>query len=244
MSDPINSASRILQLLEKTPKTPVNTIALDVWAEVFSIEEGKQATRAHKVSNCLYLTNIEISVIRKQLAQTNFPEKIYLPPVSNLEEAFSAFLLPHGWANTIQYLTDNTITALTYWAAILPNEENLIGGDELEELSKLLSELEVLTMESKLPISLLDLINHQIELIRKAIQNYPISGAKGLRSAAISVYGELLIFKEEINSHPSEETSKFRVIWDKLLKTIDNAETIDKGISLSLKAIEFFNKIT
>ena len=113
------------------------------------------------------------------------------------------------------------------------------------DLTNLLNELEELLVDSTLPLRLTETIKHQILIIRKAIEKYPIVGIKALKQVTATVFGEMTLVKHELGEiQSSEATGKLKKVWELLLATIDTGEKVDKAISLAYKAIEFFNKVT
>jgi len=242
MTSRINSASRINNIITKALERAPNEQAIDAWAKTFNIVEDRVAIKSNKITFYLQLLHQEVSITRKLLEQTTLSENLYIHALSNLEDAFSAHLLMQNWSVPLQYLNPATLTSLSYWVDILPDEEKAISEPDLEEIIKLLDELELLLEDSKLPESLIIIIKHLTGLMRDAINKYPIAGAKALRSAVTTCYGELVLVKEELQNNPSEETSKLKKILDKFTMVVDSAEKVERLIGMATKLVEFFSK--
>ncbi|TRV71204.1 MAG: hypothetical protein EWV52_14090 [Microcystis panniformis Mp_MB_F_20051200_S6D] len=239
MSEKINSPSRINQIIAKAPQFSPNESTFEVWAKIFNIVEDRPTIKSTKVTYYLQLLQQEVLITREHLKKTNIPQIRYSAALSDLEEAFSPHWLTQPWNLVLQYLNTATVVSLGWVEDSLPSEENDVTESELEEVSNLINELELSLEDSKLPTSLILVIKNLIYLMREAIDRYPISGARALRSAMTNCYGELVLVKEELNKNPSDETSKLKKVWDKFTSVVENAGKVDSAISIGKKILEF-----
>jgi hypothetical protein len=245
MKDKINSATRLFKIFNEASNIGANFQIIQVWAQVFDVSDNKKSLKALKVSSYLNELSLETQLLREKLKESELPEIEYGLELDNIEEAISPLNFQSSWSSSGQYLTEGTLTSLKYWGYMLPTEQAFIPESHLTELLSLLDELEAMSIDSTFPLKLKETIKHQIQIIREAIAKYPIVGIKALRQAASSVYGEMTLVKDELaNDQNKETTSKLKKIWELLLTTLDTGEKIDKAISLTSKAIEFFNKIS
>lgn len=231
-----NSASRLKSLLSKTLDESDTTQVIEVWARLFGIVEDSQNKKAALVSERLRWMYHETENISKQMHATGYSDHLYSSAVANIEHALSAMILPGQWNQAKQYLKRETILALDFCSEILPDEESQISDEDIESIRNLTNELRELLLASELPPRLIDLIQHHIDLINRALDGYPISGAKTLREAARTGLGELIEIKDVVEaSRTSPEISKLGEAWKKVNAVADAALKLEKISQLGQK---------
>jgi hypothetical protein len=225
----INSASRIAALLQSIPSYADTTQTLEVWANLFSITEPNPNRKSGSVAERLNAVYRELEIVRNQMRHANYSEKLYEPAITKIEHALSTMLLPHTWSQARQYITPETLIALDFCGEILPDEEEQIAPEDLVEISARLDELTNLLFDSQLPARLKALIEHHVNLIRRALAEYPICGAKALRQVARTALGELVEVKETVKEHrDTPEVSKLGAVWKKVNQVADVALKAEK----------------
>lgn len=236
MAKNINSASRLHSILTQVTGSSPNATALVTWSSVFQINEGGDVKKAMLVSERLRWLHQELDILRSQMLNANISEKLYIAAFNNIEHSISPLLLPTTWNNGVQYLKPENLLALEFCSEILPDEENLIDAETLEEIRAMVQELEVMLETSVLPESLISLIRHHIKLIYCALDQYPIIGATALREAARTALGELVEAREIIKENSqAEEVSKLGSLWGKVNNAADIALKADKLSQLASK---------
>lgn len=237
MPQNINSASRLVALLRNIPGYPDNTQTLEVWAKLFEVNEENPNKKSGVVAERLNAMYRELEVVREQMANANYSEKLYSPAIAKVEQALSMMLLPSTWNLARQYLTPETVIALEFCSEILPDEEAQISSEELAEINTRIEELSALLSDSQLPTRLRALIEHHISLIRRALAEYPITGAKALREAARTALGEMIEEKESVESNcDAPEIIKLGALWKKVNEAADIALKAEKLAQLGQKA--------
>lgn len=232
-----NSASRILHLLKSIPTHPDNTQTLSAWATLFEVQEPNAHRQSRVVVDRLAAINRELELVRTGMAKAAFSESLYANTLGAYEAAFSPLQLPQTWNNVRQYLSSENQLALQFCSEILPDEESDIPQDELESINRIIEEIQSLLIDSKLPARLQALVAHHVELIRQALSEYPISGAKALREAARSGLGELVEVRDAVVEHrESKEIGKLGQAWKRLNQAADHAIKLDKLIQVGEKA--------
>jgi hypothetical protein len=233
----INSASRLVALLRGIPSHPDNTQTLEVWARLFGVSEQNQNRKSGSVAQRLSAMYRELEVVRDQMQKANYSETLYAPAISRVEHALSTMLLPSTWNQARQYLTPETFVALEFCSEILPDEEALVSSDELDEISARVEELQSSLTDSQLPARLRALVEHHISLIREALAEYPIAGAKALREVARTALGELVEVKDTVKSNrDAPAINKLGALWRKVNEAADVALKADKLAQLGQKA--------
>jgi hypothetical protein len=233
----VNSASRIVALLRRIPSHRDDTQTLEVWAKLFGINEENPNKKSAAVAELLAAVYRELELVRVQMREANFSEELYSGAVSKVEQALSTMLLPSAWSQPRQYLTPETLGAIAFCSEILPDEESLIAPDELAAISAQVDELESSLADSNLPPRLRALVKHHIEMIRRALAEYPISGVKVLREATQTAFGEIVEVRETIKANRgAPEIKKLDDVWKRVNQAADAAIKAGKVVELGQKA--------
>lgn len=240
-----NSASRLYAFLKSLPGHAENTQILSAWASALQIEEPDTSRQARLVSERLAALSKELDLIREGMRHGDFSSHLYTKALAAFDAAFSPMYLSSNWNHVRQQLKPEHMLALQFCAEILPDEEDEIPQADLDEITSLLAELEELAANSdELPVQLRRLIENQVTEIRIALASYEIAGAKVLREAVRSSYGELVEAKDVIAEHKnSPEISKLAEVWRKVNLAADTALKIDGVVQVGHKAWLFIESV-
>lgn len=240
----INSASRLHSILARASGMADNATVLTVWSEAFQIEEPNDARKALRVSERLGWLHQELEILRNQMQGAEFSEELYASPLNRIEQSISTLLLQSNWASCKQYLSADTLLALAFCIEILPDEEGQINEADIDAIRSLVRELSEHLSSSTLPDSLKALIQHHIELIERAVAQYPIVGAKALREAARTALGEIIEAKDSIKENQgADEINKLGTVWKKINEVVDFAIKSDKIAQIGQKAWAFLEHL-
>lgn len=233
----INSANRLNALLTKAIQFPDNGTIVDVWAEIFEINETNVHKKSILVSDRIGCVYRELEIAKALMQSTTFSAELYSGAFTKIEHAVSTLILNSSWNNIKQYLDPTTLNALAFCIEILPDEENEISLDDLNDIKEKVQELHNSLDSSELPPRLYKLIKHHVNLIERAISEYPISGAKAFREVAYTGLGELIEVKEDIQKNKDDpQISKLSAIWKKVNEVTDMAIKADSLAQLGQKA--------
>ena len=234
----INSAYRIHKIISSTTNQPPNSPTLGVWAIAFDIKESSGTKIGLKVAQRLDYLLYELTLMKNQLMKSDIEEDTYTSEIQHIELAIDPVYFNSTWNSVTQYLTPVTIKSLLIFSQSLPNEEIEITSDEINELFARLSELENFLENSTLPDRLIQLINNHIYLIREALYEYPIAGAKALIEARRAAYGEIIEVKDELKENKSApEIKKHFEILKHFSNIADGAIRIEGVIAIGKKAV-------
>lgn len=233
----INSASRLLRILEQHTSHADSVQTLAAWAALLGVNEQNQHRRAVAVGELVHAMNRELHYASVGLAHANFSPHLYKSAFSRIENALSPMLFPATWNQVRQYLTPDVLTALAFCTEILPNEEAEISTDELSSIRNKLDELRETLQDTSMPPRLRSLIQHHVELIEKALFEYPIVGAIALREAGRTALGEMIEAKDEIVSSKGDASvSKLESTWKAVNEAADIALKAEGIAQLGQKA--------
>lgn len=224
-----NSAFRLHSFVTTLPHHADNVQVLAAWAKAFAVDGIEPHRQARLVTEQLSLLANEIDLVRQGMVQANFSQHLYGASLSALESALSPMQLPTTWNNLRQYFKPEHLLSLQYCSEILPHEEDEISKEDLEAIQQLVDELEQLAASTaSSPARLRALLANQAANIRAALAGYKVAGARALRDAVRTSYGELVEAKDLIAEHKnSPEVSKLAEAWRKVNQAADAALKID-----------------
>ena len=239
MTKNLNSATRLLRILEKASEQQDKVQVLDAWAKILAVKVANPNRRAVEVGELVHAMHRELDLAAEGLAGANFSKSLYESAFARVEHAISPLLLPATWNQVKQYLTPDVLTALAFCTEILPDEESLIPPDELALIQKKVEELRATVSDTETPPRLQKLIQHHVELIERALSEYSVVGAKGLREAGRTALGEMIEVKDELGPvKTSPAVSKLESTWATVNKAVDIALKGEKLAQLGQKAWE------
>jgi hypothetical protein len=226
----------LVALLKSIPGHPDNTQTLEVWTKLFNIAEANPHKRAASVSEHLNAMYREVELVRQRMETANYSEELYSRAIANVENALSTMLLSGTWNLARQYLTAETFVALSFCAEILPDEEEPITADVLANIAAQVQELENSLTGPEIPPRLRRLIEHHIALIRRALAEYPITGANAFREAARTGLGEIVEISDTLESSgETPQVIQLGALWKAFNDAADVALKGEKIVQLAHK---------
>ena len=247
----INSAYRIREILNIAKTKQDKSLAHEVWADIFQIDEQDQHKKNVAISRCLADLHDEVEFVRSEMTKLGFTENLYSSSLNKCNAVFAVQSLMGTWQAPKQQITPDVPVALGFCSEILPNEEDLIDEDSLDELKKMASDLRECLVSSELPIYTKQIIEKHLRKIEEAITKYKAVGAKALEEVMQSAYGEVIasegIFEE---ARGSKELSKLSAMWQKTKSVLDGVASTNKRLGgiqgmaeKGQKVIEFLENI-
>lgn len=189
MENKTNSAIRLNNIIYNAYNDS-NKSTIDVWKNVFKINESNKHAKEIAVIDCLNDLNNEFELFKVKMKETNFSENLYKKEMTQLQQHL---IVPTGingdWQPRKQQISDVQFKILDFCSEILPNDEILINNEEIEELKKLLDELEDFIENNSLPMDLNNIIKKHISKVKTALYSYNIKGANVFDEVLQSAYG-------------------------------------------------------
>jgi len=243
MGKHLNSASRLLRILQQVDSNPDKANTADTWATILGIVEQHPVKRAVLVTEFMGSIHREIGYATDGLLKENFSKDLYERHFNRIEHAISPLILSHAWSQVKQYVTPEVLTALSFCSEILPDEEVAISNEELNEIRTKLNELRAVSNNPELSERISQLIQHHISLIERAIAEYEISGAKAFRDAGRAAMGELIEVKDEIGKYKgSDSIGALDAVWRKVNSVADVAIKVEKMTKIGQEAWDVVSK--
>jgi len=227
----INPAYRVREILNSVKTKQDKTPALEVWAEVFAIDESDQNKKYVSISRCLADLHDEVELIRSEMLKFGYSENLYSSSLKKCNAAFAIQIITGQWQGPKQHITPEVLVALGFCSEILPNEEDLIDKADLDELRKMAADLRECLAKSTLAPYAKNIIEKHLNKIDEALLKYRITGVKALEDVMQSAYGEVIaseaVFEE---SKGSKEIGKLSVMWQKTKSVLDGVVDTNKRI--------------
>lgn len=247
MANRINSASRLSAIL-KTASTQGsglnNEATYKVWGGVFDVHAIGDHQLAMKVSERMVWMRQELEVMHKLMSDASYDPELYVDACMRIESLISPLNFTVPWDQVRRSLPSDVLVTLKFCAAILPDEESEIPPDQLEDIRKLVSELAVILESSTLPTRLQAIIRHQIEIIKRALDEYSISGVRALRKAVWVGAGEVTEQREIIEAaKDSPEIGKLAGIWKKVTDVVEVGSKASETLKLLHEAFDAISDV-
>lgn len=175
-----NSAGRLYNIFSEAMTKHQNWKARQVWGEIFDVDPDETGVILSKVANMINV----IEETKNHFASIEgINNDIYIEPFDTLQKALSTVNFETNWSTFRNQISGSTLTALKFCADYLKGSstEQVI---EQEELNNLREEVETIlhqVIDSDLPKELRFIIIDNLEGIRKAILDYQLLGAEGLK---------------------------------------------------------------
>jgi hypothetical protein len=240
----LNSASRLLEVIERAHPIADNTQTLEAWAGLLNVPEGSSFKRVIQVGELVHALNRELDLTTMALANAGFSPHLYGASFEKVKHALSPMLFPGTWNQAKQYFGPDVMTALAFSAEILPDEEAQIPAATLAEIQTKLVELRSMMDDPQLPPRLFQIISHHIYLIQQALAEYPVAGAKAFRKAGHEGLGEIIEARDEVAAAKDVPAVKtLESTWKTVNTAADTALKAEKMAQLGQRAWEFINGI-
>lgn len=229
----LNSASRLLSVIERAYTIPDNTQTLEAWAQLLGVPEGNPFKRVIQVGELVHAMNHELDLAMQGLAAANFSPNLYEGSFQKILHALSPMLFTSTWNQAKQYFGPDVMTTLAFSVEILPDEETQIPPESFAEIQANMVQLRSTLDHPGLPPRLSSIISHHLALIERALAEYPIVGAKAFRKAGHEGLGEIIEATEEISA--AKELPAVKVLestWKNVNTAADIALKVEKMVQL------------
>jgi len=229
MENKTNSAIRLNKIIQNAYKND-NKIIVDVWKNIFDIKESNKHNLEMAIIKCLNNLNDEFELFKQNMSKTSFSENLYKNEITRLQ---NNLIVPTGingdWQPRKQQITDVQFKILDFCSEILLNDEMPINDEEIEELKKLLEELEDFIENNSLPTDLNNIIKNHISKIKTALYSYNIKGANVFDEVLQSAYGEIIKNPDLFKTKSNEEVkNKLAKLWSKTQTIYKTAKSIEQ----------------
>jgi hypothetical protein len=230
-----NPAGRLHEIFSKTRGVNANQSIRNVWTNIFQIDDEDTIGMYYNLG-ILHNTSLEVEQMILRIPSLN--HELFLRNMNNIRKALSWPNTHSHWSELRNLLTEQAITDLAYCAEEIDKfyREESIPREDLEEIQIEIDDLFKQVSESEIDLKLKVTLQDLLEAMRRAVAEYNIRGAKGIREVVDYSLGSILRHREEIKKESqSPVIEKFKIF---LIK-VDNITS--KAIKY-LPLLEFASK--
>lgn len=234
-----NAAGRLYQVLAGARSQRNDVITHRMWANVFNIPNGS----LHDVLRKLILIQSLSTEVRAKISGlTNVNSLLFLAHHHNIDSVLNVSNFDVHWSSFKPFLDDATMLGLAHCADKLSCfDEKPIPADELVSLNDDITRLFEKVLNGSFDDGLKDLILDLLETARRAIAEYNIRGAKGMRDDLAYILGKII---QNHNTFERDSSSEDLGIFWQIISRLDNLTTIAvNAVSLAPNIIKFFPAI-
>ena len=216
---------RLYEILEKARSMPDTVAVRYVWADALGVDREDIVSIYHALADLFTLFNAAKQSI-ETLKDVNRDD--YLKPFDQIEEVIKQSNLDQRWEALKRTLSATTMLALKLAANTATVDANTVAVDA-ESLKNLQKEVDEL-IETVVDVNfssdeLKSILLEHLEIIRRAILAYRVSGNEGLRRSVAGSLGDLFLHREQIDSEARQDDEKKEVLT-KFLNLLANISQV------------------
>lgn len=193
MVNKTNTAFRIKNIIKKAYDNKSKS-SLDVWKNVFSINEKDVYTTKISILFCLNNLKEEFEIFKNEMLTTSFSQDLYEKEINQLQNLLidPSSSLNGDWQPRQKQITEVQFKILDFCSEILPKDEIIINDEDISKLTKLITDLEEFINSNELPKDINKLIKKHLLKIKNALYSYEIKGVEVFDEVLESAYGEII----------------------------------------------------
>jgi hypothetical protein len=218
MAEKQNSAFRLLHFCRRmVEQTPGNQTTAQVLLRAFGEKGNSQTARQEtvQVARVISLLSSEVELMIGESNRLGFSESSR-QPIVNAFERFSISGLASQWqASRLPFV--NALPLLQIFAEGLGDEGALIAEPEIVSLSEAIGTLRLDVENSELPDDVKQFVYEQLNLIERAVRDYPLAGAKAFKTAMREAIFHQADHVEAVETlKKTKQMITFKAIWRKV----------------------------
>jgi uncharacterized protein with HEPN domain len=239
MKNDFNSAKRLHSILLQAKEQREDWSVQRVWASVFQIDENDLPKIFYQLALLQELTN----EVEKEIRNLDVDHDVYLQHMARIRQALAHPNFQSHWGAVKQHLTEAALLSLQFCAESLKRHsaEIVVPEDELRIIQKDIDELFQQIADGDFNKKLKTVLLDMLEAMRRAINEYRIRGAKGLREELFTVLERFQRNFDLIREHKDEPVvgAFWQVLtkYDTLTSVYVNAPQIIAGFQKMLPGI-------
>lgn len=214
-----NSASRLYELFSQAASQSGNQPTAKAWSKVFGVEFEDTPAGYGRIARLLALVSEELESAHREMRATQYSADTYNPVFNRLRVGIGLEELKALWKGPQRrFKQGDTLRMLKLFSEILPDEGRAVTSQAIEQLENLLEELENLVSEEDMPEELCSFLLQQIEIIRQALQAYPILGEKAFEKAVGDALMRVPEYQEIVKEYGTHEAiGTLEKVWARIL---------------------------
>ena len=243
-----NSATRLHRLLKALGEQPDKRRVSDAWAMVLGINEVDDDKRSYETVEALGRLHRQVDTARRLMRSTEISQELYESALNRCKRAMSVDTLSAKMSDIRQNLAPDVLIAIAWCGETLAQDEQELEPEVLAELQSEVEALRAAIEREDLPASLREFVSEQIQIIEKALREFPIVGARALSEALFQGYSHTQESGDAMNEAPhAPEINTLGSIWGRIRDLPGALQKADKTLGAvqgiadkGLKALEWF----
>lgn len=147
-----------------------------------------EITKARKVTIALHRLQDELAAAEFAVHQTgNWPKEDYEKEFETIRSVLNTAAIRDGWATYHDRLTPDVLKTLQLIGRRLPPDTDPAPSNDIDELLDLIRQLEESVRKCEQHDELRSFLFTLVDLMRRAVREYPYRGAKAFRHAAYDI---------------------------------------------------------
>lgn len=245
----INSAYRVHAILSAACAQPGNQQMWEVFAKVLGVQHHDGRKKIFEVNRLLDLFYDEVDKTRAQMKASGFSEDLYETAFEVVEQRITPGLLFNEWQGYKTTL-EPILYGLKFCSEVLPHEEDLVSEEDIAIIKEALQNLDGVLHTSNLPDYVKAFIQQHINIIKKALRDYQVIGARSFKTAMYEGFIQSVENESIVTEYQeSEEMGLLGKAWNGVKKatsyTLGNEKFLTAGTKLAelgMKVVEHIDK--
>jgi len=233
-----NAASRAQWLLLNARHERDQVTVLEAWSSVL-VEDQEEVADHFEVVKLINSLREEILSVKAEAEKHELPTNLYKHYIEKALKATQVDNLNSPWANYKNNITDDVLLFFSFSAFIIGKDEFSFDDDDIEEIRKLIEDLNNRISEGEIDPLLKHFISLQIETLRHSLNEYHIRGTRAFKNTYITGISQIIENEELIRDNSSTiEIATLKKLWEKIKSSTETAAKANNAIDTWAKLIE------
>lgn len=198
-----NSAGRLYRIFHEMLSYHDNTAMRDVWKKVLGVNDTKKSL--HEISRKLELIIDELDQAHATIKASNISTNLYETAFQSAYKLTSFETITGLFSDYKRFLSEAFFTSFGFCTEITSDEPNEFTKEQLTELLADTYDLWEKVEKGDLPASVKNFVYNQLNIIRDAINNSKIIGAKAFKKGLDEAMPWFAEFREEVAPYGNTE---------------------------------------
>jgi hypothetical protein len=200
MAEAFDAARRLHEILKQSSSEDATQPARVIWAKLLGLSPDDRAGLFRALAQLADLVREVETAIR---TRTDVDANLLLEKLPAIRKAMGLMQLEGAWTAHAQMFTEAAVRDLRFCSIELQRfqPEEKLEEDVLADLGREVDSLTNEVVQAQIDKELRTVLLACLESFRRAIADYRIRGAAGLRDAATKTIGELLLVRDKVDAH-------------------------------------------
>jgi hypothetical protein len=224
MADAFDPARRLYEILKQSAAQDATQSARVVWAHLLGLSPDDRPAIFRALTQLTELVNeIETAIS----GRTDVDAKLLLEKLPAIRKAIGLMQLEGNWTTHARMLSEVAVRDLLFCSNELQRfqPEEKLEDEVLAELGRNVDSLFNDVAKASIDAELRRVLLVCLESFRRALVDYRIRGATGLRDAATKTIGELLLVSDKVDA---QTRPLIRRVWGVARKSVELTATAVK----------------